>query len=110
MYAIRSYYDSWPNFNLWASYRFRDDNLPDGGTDFVSAGFGMTLPLWREKRAEEVAAADSGIVMARQQLTEFANQVDAGIDRVFVVAEGKASEKRIRVGRRTDAGVSYNFV
>jgi len=75
--------DSLPNFNLWASYRFRDDNLPDGGTDFVSAGFGMTLPLWREKRVEEVAAADSGIVMARQKLTEFANQVDADIDDTY---------------------------
>ena len=29
----------------------------------------------------------------------------AGIDRVFVVKEGKASEKRIRTGRHTDAGV-----
>jgi RND family efflux transporter MFP subunit len=29
----------------------------------------------------------------------------AGIDRVFTAADGKASEKRIRAGRRTDAGV-----
>jgi RND family efflux transporter MFP subunit len=29
----------------------------------------------------------------------------AGIDRVFVVKDGRASEKRIRTGRRTEAGV-----
>jgi len=71
--------DSYPNFNLWASYRFRDDGLADRGTDFVSAGVGLTLPIWREKRAEEVAEADSGIRMARRQLEDFGNQVDAGI-------------------------------
>lgn len=71
--------DSYPNFNVWTSYRFRDDNLPDGGTNFVSAGFGMSLPLWREKRTEEVAEADSGIRMAHRQLDEFGNRVDAGI-------------------------------
>src|SRR4030095_3733100 len=29
----------------------------------------------------------------------------AGIDRVFIVKDGKASEKRIKVGRRSDEGV-----
>jgi outer membrane protein TolC len=68
--------DYYPNFNLWASYRFRDDDLPDGGTDFVSAGVSINLPLWREKRSEAVADADAGIRMARRQFEDFSNQVD----------------------------------
>jgi len=87
--------DSWPNFNLWASYRFRDDDLADGGTDFVSAGFAVTLPLWREKRVEQVAAADSGILMARRQLEEFANQLDAGIDDSYAQLERNRSQAEL---------------
>jgi len=79
--------DSYPNFNLWTSYRFRDDDLPDGGTDFVSAGVGLSLPIWREKRSEEVAEADSGIRMARRQLEEFGNRVDMIIADLYAQAE-----------------------
>jgi outer membrane protein, heavy metal efflux system len=68
--------DYYPNFNLWASYRFRDDGLPDGGTNFVSAGVSLNLPLWQEKRSEAVADADAGIRMARRQSEDFANMVD----------------------------------
>lgn len=71
--------DYYPNFNVWTSYRFRDDDLPDGGTDFISAGVGLNIPLWREKRSEVVAEADSGIRMARRQLEEFGNRVDMTI-------------------------------
>jgi len=72
--------DYYPNFNLWTSYRFRDDDLPDRGTDFVSVGVAINLPIWREKRAEAVAEADSGVRMARSQFDEFRNQVDFAID------------------------------
>jgi len=79
--------DYLPNFNLWASYRFRDDGLPDGGTDFVSAGFGINLPLWQERRSEAVAEADSGLRMARRQLEDFSNQVGATIQDVYAQLE-----------------------
>jgi outer membrane protein, heavy metal efflux system len=75
--AKLSYY---PDFNIWASYRFRDDNLPDGGTDFASAGVSITLPLWRDKRAAEVADADSGVRMAQRQFDDFRNQVHFAIE------------------------------
>jgi len=87
--------DSYPNFNLWTSYRFRDDGLGDGGTDFVSAGVGLTLPIWREKRSEEVAEADSGIRMARRQLEEFGNQVDAGIRDLYAQLERNRDQAQL---------------
>jgi len=65
--AQRDYY---PDLGVWASYRFRDDNLPDGGEDFVSAGFSFNLPIYLEKRREAVAGADAGLTMARQQYRE----------------------------------------
>lgn len=72
--------DYYPNLTVWTSYRFRDDDLPDQGTDFLSAGVGVNLPLWREKRSAAVAEADSAIRMARRQFEEFANQVDFTIE------------------------------
>jgi len=62
--AQRDYY---PDFGLWASYRFRDDNLPDGGEDFVSAGVSLNLPFYVGKRRAAVAGADAGVSMAYQQ-------------------------------------------
>lgn len=72
--------DYYPNFELWTSYRFRDDDLPDGGTDFISAGFGISLPIWRDKRSAAMAEADSGIRMASRQFDDFRNQVDFSIE------------------------------
>ncbi|HKI52310.1 MAG TPA: TolC family protein [Geothermobacteraceae bacterium] len=79
--------DYYPNFNVWTSYRFRDDDLPDGGTDFISAGVGLNIPLWREKRSEVVAEADSGIRMARRQMQDFGNQVDSRIQDYYAQLE-----------------------
>ncbi len=79
-----------PDFNLWASYRFRDDNLPDGGTDFASAGVSINLPLWQDKRVSEVADADSGVRMARRQFDHFRNQVH------FVIEDGYARLEKDR--------------
>ena len=79
--------DYYPNLNLWASYRFRDDRLPDQGTDFVSAGVSINLPIWQEKRSAAVAEADSGIRMARRQMEEFRNRVDSSIEDVAAQLE-----------------------
>jgi outer membrane protein TolC len=71
--------DYYPDFGVFASYRFRDDDLPDGGVDFFSAGVSINLPLWRKKRSAQVAEAASGIHMARRQYEEFRDQVFAKI-------------------------------
>jgi RND family efflux transporter MFP subunit len=52
-------------------------------------------------RAEIVVAAGyKALLVPTAAVTSF-----AGIDRVFTIADGKASEKRIRAGRRSDEGV-----
>jgi RND family efflux transporter MFP subunit len=52
-------------------------------------------------RAEIVVAAGyRALLTPAASITTF-----AGIDRVFVVGEGKVAEKRIKTGRRTDEGV-----
>ncbi len=63
--------DNYPDMSVWASWRFRDDNLPDGGTDFVSAGFSVTLPVYRQKRRAETAEAMAGLRMAERQAEAF---------------------------------------
>jgi outer membrane protein TolC len=65
-----------PDFNLWAGYRFRDDNLPDGGTDFVSAGISINLAFPVAKRRAAEQEADAGLRMAQQQRKDFSRQVD----------------------------------
>jgi outer membrane protein TolC len=67
--------NDYPDMNLWASWRFRDDDLPDGGTDFVSAGISVTLPVYREKRRAEKAEALAGLRMAERQAESFRNNV-----------------------------------
>ncbi len=65
-----------PDFTLWASYRFRDDALSDGGTDFVSAGLSFNLPVRNGRRAAAVAEADSLLRQAYQKRNDFSNQVN----------------------------------
>ena len=79
--------DYYPNFNVWTSYRFRDDDLPDTGTDFISAGVTMNLPIWREKRSAAVAEAEAGLRMARRQRDDFGSQVNATIQDVSAQLE-----------------------
>ncbi len=76
-----------PDFNLFAGYRFRDDDLSDGGTDFISAGISINLPVWREKRTEQVAEADSGIRMARRQYEDFRHQVQSRVHDAYARVE-----------------------
>lgn len=67
----------WPDFNVWAGYRFRE-NVPGDpayGTDFVSAGVSINLPIFRKKRREAVAEADSGINMALDRYADFRDEV-----------------------------------
>ncbi len=73
--------DYWPDFNVWAGYRFRESvpGDPERGTDFASVGVTINLPLFRKKREEAVAEADSGVRMALHQYDEFRNKVFFGI-------------------------------
>jgi len=81
--------DYYPDFNVWAGYRMRDEVMGDpvAGTDFVSAGVSINLPIWRDKRREAVAEADSGKRMALRQLDDFRNQIFATISDSYALLE-----------------------
>ena len=70
-----------PDFTVWAAYRWRDDSLADGGTDFASAGLSFNLPLPNERRSEAVAEADSSLRLAYQKRNDFQSKVNLAIHR-----------------------------
>jgi outer membrane protein TolC len=72
---------------LFASWRFRDDNLPDGGTDFVSAGVSINLPIYRDRRSAAKAEAREALNMAEQQAAEFRNSVVEGVRKAYARME-----------------------
>jgi outer membrane protein TolC len=78
--------DYMPDLTLWASYRFRDDNLPDNGTDFASVGFSFNLPLNRSRRAAAVSNSESAVNQARNQFADFRSKVEFAIDDSFHAA------------------------
>jgi outer membrane protein TolC len=81
--------DYYPDFNVFAGYRQREDvpGDPAEGSDFVSAGVSINLPLWQGKRREAVAEADSGMRMARRQFEDFRNRVDFDISDQYAQME-----------------------
>ena len=72
-----------PDLTLWAGYRFRDDNLPDTGTDFASAGISFNLPVNRSRRAAAVSASEASLNQAYNQFADFRNKVSFAIDDAF---------------------------
>ena len=72
-----------PDFTPWVSYRWRDNGLADGGTDFISAGISFNLPVPNKRRQAAVAEADSSLRMAYQQRNQFKNKVDLTIHRAL---------------------------
>ena len=63
-----------PDFSIGAAYTFRQENRIDNGVDFASVEFGLTIPLFREKRKESEAESAAGEKMAREQLDDFINK------------------------------------
>lgn len=72
-----------PDFTVWGSYRFRDDSLPDGGPDFLSAGVSFNLPVRRGRLDAAAAEADSALRLAYHKRDEFRNQVNLSIHRAY---------------------------
>ena len=79
--------DDYPDVTLWGSWRFRDNNLPDEGTDFVSAGVSFNLPIYREKRRAAVAEADAALRMAEYQTMAYRNSVSESIQKAYARME-----------------------
>jgi outer membrane protein TolC len=70
-----------PDLTVWGSYRFRDNDLPDGGTDFISGGLTINLPFPVAKRRAAVQEAEATQRLAQQQREDFARQVDFELSR-----------------------------
>jgi len=79
--------DDYPDVTLWGSWRFRDNNLPDEGTDFVSAGVSFNLPIYRDKRRAAVAEADAALRMAEYQTMAYRNSVSESIQKAYARME-----------------------
>lgn len=85
--------DYYPNFKVFAGYRQRDDvpGDPVDGSDFVSAGVSINLPLWQGKRRAAVAEADAGIRLSQSQYQDLASQV------TFVISDQYAQMEKYRL-------------
>lgn len=75
--------NDYPDMTVFASWRFRDDALADGGTDFVSAGISVNLPVYRDKRRAEKAEAAAAIRMAERQAEDFHNNVAESLQNAY---------------------------
>jgi outer membrane protein TolC len=79
--------DDYPDMTVWASWRFRDDDLADGGTDFVSVGVSFNLPVYRAKRRAATSEAVAAIRMAERQSDNFRNSVTESIQNAYARME-----------------------
>ena len=79
--------DDYPDVTLFASWRYRDNDLPDGGTDFISAGVSINLPVYREKRRAAKAEAQEAVYMAERQAQEFRNAVVEAVRNAYARME-----------------------
>jgi len=75
--------DDYPDMTLFASWRFRDDDLPDGGTDFISTGISINLPVYHDKRRAAKAEAMAAVRMAERQAEGFRNSVSESIQNAY---------------------------
>ncbi|MGK2905327.1 MAG: TolC family protein [Desulfuromonadales bacterium] len=79
--------DDYPDMTVFASWRFRDDALPDGGTDFISAGVSVNLPIYRDKRRAAKAEAQAAVRMAERQSEDFHDKVAESIENAYARME-----------------------
>lgn len=100
--------DYYPDINLWAGWRFRDDGLADGGTDFVSAGISFNLPVYREKRRAATSEAMAALRMAERQLRDFQNSVTESIQNAYArMEETRQQTKLYQEGIIPQTGQSF---
>lgn len=71
--------DSRPDITVWGGYRWRDNGLADGGTDFVSAGVSFNLPVYRSRIDAGIAEADSQLRVAYRKRDNFQRKVNLAI-------------------------------
>ncbi len=83
----------YPDLDLMAGYTIRHSNDFDNGGDEVSAGVGVTIPLWRSMKQDQLiekASADKR--KSEAHFTETKNEIIHGLHQVL--AEIRESEAR----------------
>ena len=85
-----------PDFELSAAYRQRDfSNEPVNGSDFVSAAITVSLPIWRGRKEQELAAAARLNAQATQSARQaLALQIRLEIRRRYLQLEGHRERHR----------------
>jgi len=68
-----------PDFKVGMGYTFREPTGTDPGTDFASIEFGINIPIFTDKRDDNLAAAQIGLSMTRNQLNKFKNQISLNL-------------------------------
>lgn len=98
-----------PDFTFWGGYRFREEiSGGDDGTDFISAGVSITLPLNRKKRDEGIAEASSALSMAHAQMNEMRNRVNFSIHDAYIQADKNRTQALLyRTGIIPQANQAY---
>ncbi|MDT8440965.1 MAG: TolC family protein [Desulfuromonadales bacterium] len=71
--------DDYPDLTLWAGWRFRDGGVPDDGTDFVSTGLSINLPLQRQRRAAAVAESSAVLRTVQGQFVDFRRRLEVNL-------------------------------
>jgi outer membrane protein TolC len=101
--------DDYPDVTLWGSWRFRDDDLPDQGTDFVSAGVSFNLPVYRDKRRAALAEANATLRMVQRQADDFQSGVNESINKAYArMTETKEQAMLYREGIIPQTSQSFN--
>lgn len=100
--------DDYPDMTLWASWRFRDDKLAGGGTDFVSAGISFNLPVYKKRRHAATAEAMAALRMAERQSKDFRNTVAESIQVAYArMEETRQQTELYRHGIIPQTGQSF---
>ncbi len=101
--------DDYPDLTVWAGWRFRDGGLPDDGTDFVSAGLSINLPIYREKRVAAKAEAGAALRTVQKEYAEFRNQVERTIrDAYSRMVQNRDQTKLYRQGIIPQSSQTYS--
>jgi len=85
--AERVHHDRWPDVTVWAGWRFRREAGMDPGTDFVSLGVSVPLPLDLPERREASRAAYLAEARAAERGRDAATyELRAGVERALATS------------------------
>ncbi len=79
--------ESYPDFNLFFEYMFREESMNDPGYNMFSLGVTFNLPLQRERRRAMVAESSSETSMVTEELNALKNTISYTIKNTLAQLE-----------------------